>query len=195
MSLPRKQGPAAAGHTRPRRPSIKLSPDGIFIVAGARRDHQIPYALIVSSRQGRKAVNNPARWKTIHGLIEVPLRDFTVLQIHMMACAAYVQRGYLWLADDHKREAQEYLADRNKDFRAALRKIKRLPYSRSNIMIFLRVQLEPCWDAIISSFAWSSGSEEFQASVRLVKHVTGLLWEALHLADQILENHFKQDDL
>ncbi len=193
LGLPQKRGPSTADVTWPRPLSIKVRHDGGFTIVGGRKDHEIPHSFILSSHQGRKAAENPQYWKKVHSLLERYLRDFTILQGYMTSCNANVRQGDLRIVDFFKREAQDYLLIRNSDFYETHSEIMRLRPSRMKVMLFLRQQLPSCWEVLKRSFSSPPESEDFQAGVRLVDGVARLLWDALHVADQILEAYFRQE--
>ena len=86
--------------------------------------------------------------------------------------------------------AVEYLYERNSGFYETQSKVKDLSAANTYVMLFLCEKLEPCLEILKSSLVLPPASTEFKAGSRLVEGVTSLLWEALHIADQILENFF-----
>ena len=193
MSLPLEKRPSAAGMDRPTPLSIQVHKDGSFSVFDKNKKHRIPNSFAISTLQGRGAQRKPQHWKRVHTILERFLKDFTILQGYMVTCSARPQREGLRIVDQHKQRALEYILERNIDFHEAHERISRLPRSQGTVMVFLRSQLPTCWEALKRSFSSPPSSDEFIAGARLVEGVTRLLWEALHLADQVLEAHFRHE--
>ncbi len=187
FTLPTVRSPIPTA--RLRTPSINVEPDGGFTVLYNQAHYDIPHSLFVSRLQRRS--REPRHWKRVHTLLERHLKDFTNLQSHIMVCKANAQERNTRTAEKHRHLAVEYLHDRNSAFYKTHSEIRDLPLSRVHVMLFLRNNLLPCWEVLKQTLASPPESADFKAGIRLADGVTCLLWEALHIADQVLEDHFR----